>query len=92
MNRLQNCSLENLPDGGRVVEIPRRCDYVPPEDRDVAGLGADPDGVAVIHDGVDLGAEGGASELDTAFGIAGRIQDDPARKNKVLCYVQSGGK
>ena len=83
------CTLENLLDGGRVVEIPRRCDYVPPEDRDVAGLGADPHGVAVIHDGVDLGAEGGASELDAAFGIAGRIQDDPAMENDVITITDS---
>ena len=80
MNRLKCFQNFSLLDGGRVVEIPRRCDYVPPEDRDVAGLGADPDGVAVIHDGVDLGAESGASELDAAFGIAGRIKDDPAKK------------
>ena len=42
-------------DGGRVAEIPRHCDQVPPEDRDVAGLGADPHGVAVVQDNVYFG-------------------------------------
>ena len=75
---------QRLLDGGRVAEIPCHCDQVPSEDRDVAGLGADPHGVAVIHDGLDLGAECGAPELDAAFGIAGRIQDDPARENELI--------
>ena len=89
MYRLQNCTFENLLDRGRVVEIPRRSDYVPPEDRDVARLCAYPHGIAVIHDGVDFGAEGGASELDAAFGIAGRIQDDPAMENDVIPITNS---